>query len=127
MSPLTVEIIRRFLVVINVLFVAYLLGYATFQFLAVVTSVSKLHKGWLGEQLENRLPDDYYLPVSIIVPAYNESVPILGTIHSLMDLKYNIYEVIVVDDGSTDGMSDLLIKACKLHRVRRPIHRQVEC
>ncbi len=127
MSSLTIEAIRRILVVINILFVAYLLGYASFQFLAVVTSVSKLQKDWLGERLRNRLPDDYYLPVSIIVPAYNESVPILGTVHSLMDLDYNIYEVIVVDDGSTDGMSELLIEACKMHRVRRPIHRQVEC
>lgn len=45
-----------------------------------------------------------YTPsVSIIVPAYNEEVVIDGTIRNLLDLDYPDYEVIIVDDGSTDN------------------------
>ncbi len=42
-------------------------------------------------------------PVSIIVPAYNEGRIIKATIKSLLGLKYPRYEIIVVDDGSTDN------------------------
>ncbi len=40
--------------------------------------------------------------ISIIVPAYNEETTIASTIQSLQNLNYPDYEVIVVDDGSTD-------------------------
>ena len=41
-------------------------------------------------------------PVSIIVPAYNEGKVIVSAIESLLEMDYPHYEVIVVDDGSTD-------------------------
>jgi poly-beta-1,6 N-acetyl-D-glucosamine synthase len=40
--------------------------------------------------------------VSILVPAYNEGAVIQGSIRSLMMLDYPAYEVIVIDDGSSD-------------------------
>jgi len=40
--------------------------------------------------------------ISIVVPAYNEEVTISSCIQSLLDLDYPNYEIIVVDDGSTD-------------------------
>lgn len=41
-------------------------------------------------------------PVTIIVPAYNEGPVIQSAIRSLLDLDYPAYEILVVDDGSTD-------------------------
>jgi cellulose synthase/poly-beta-1,6-N-acetylglucosamine synthase-like glycosyltransferase len=40
--------------------------------------------------------------VSILVPAYNEEVGIVESVHSLLGLRYPEFEVIVIDDGSTD-------------------------
>ena len=40
--------------------------------------------------------------ISIVVPAYNEEATIRGCVQSLLGLNYAHYEVIVVDDGSTD-------------------------
>src|SRR4030042_881366 len=40
--------------------------------------------------------------ISIIVPAYNEEKTITATITSLQQLNYQNYEIIVIDDGSTD-------------------------
>lgn len=48
------------------------------------------------------------LPLSIIVPAYNESVVIGNTLHNLMHQTYPNYEIIVVNDGSTDKTMDVL-------------------
>jgi cellulose synthase/poly-beta-1,6-N-acetylglucosamine synthase-like glycosyltransferase/peptidoglycan/xylan/chitin deacetylase (PgdA/CDA1 family) len=47
-------------------------------------------------------------PVSIIVPAYNESVGIAAAVTSLASSRYGDLEVIVVDDGSTDGTADIV-------------------
>ncbi len=46
-------------------------------------------------------------PVSIIVPAYNEAAVIGQAIESLLRLDYPSFEVLVVDDGSTDGTAEV--------------------
>lgn len=48
--------------------------------------------------------------VSILVPAYQEAENVESTLHSLMELEYPHYEIIVVDDGSSD---DTFAKAHK--------------
>ena len=40
--------------------------------------------------------------VSILVPAYNEAVSIVDSLRSLLTLQYPYYEVVLVNDGSTD-------------------------
>lgn len=40
--------------------------------------------------------------VSVIVPAYNEEKSVAATLESLLSQNYNNYEVVLVDDGSTD-------------------------
>ena len=52
-----------------------------------------------------------YSPVSIIVPAYNEGRVIEAALESLLELDYPHYEIIVIDDGSTD---DTLANASRL-------------
>lgn len=47
--------------------------------------------------------DEGDLPmVSLVVPAYNEGLVIEAAVRSLFELDYPNYEIIVVDDGSTD-------------------------
>jgi len=41
--------------------------------------------------------------ISVVVPAYNEEVGIALTVGNLLHLDYMRYEVVVVNDGSTDG------------------------
>jgi len=46
--------------------------------------------------------DAFTPPVSIIVPAYNEGKLLAETVGALLKMDYPTYEIIVVDDGSTD-------------------------
>ncbi len=50
-------------------------------------------------------------PVSLIVPAYNEGLVIESALESLLELDYPHYEIIVIDDGSTD---DTLANASRM-------------
>src|SRR6185295_11539853 len=49
---------------------------------------------------------DVYPFVSIIVPAFNEVEVISASLSSLLELRYPYYEIIAVNDGSTDGTYD---------------------
>jgi len=54
-------------------------------------------------ELSQGEPPDVYPFVSIIVPAFNEAEVIQSSLSSLLELRYPYYEIIAVDDGSTDG------------------------
>lgn len=45
--------------------------------------------------------------VSVIIPAYNAAAFIEETIHSISCQSYTNWEVVIVDDGSTDGTSKI--------------------
>jgi glycosyltransferase involved in cell wall biosynthesis len=46
--------------------------------------------------------------VSVVVPAYNVAATIIETLHSIFNQTFRDFEIIVVDDGSTDGTPALL-------------------
>ena len=49
------------------------------------------------------------------------------TVTSLLNLDYKLYEIIVIDDGSKDKTSQILIDAFHMERVARPIRHLIQC
>jgi cellulose synthase/poly-beta-1,6-N-acetylglucosamine synthase-like glycosyltransferase/peptidoglycan/xylan/chitin deacetylase (PgdA/CDA1 family) len=56
-------------------------------------------------------------PVSVVVPAYNEREGIAAAVRSLAGGDHPVIEVVVVDDGSTDGTADV-VRGLRLPGVR---------
>ncbi len=64
-------------------------------------------------------------PVSIVIPAYNEVVGIVDSVRSMSLLKYPRIEIVIANDGSTDGTLEALIDAFKLEKVSIPYRAEV--
>jgi cellulose synthase/poly-beta-1,6-N-acetylglucosamine synthase-like glycosyltransferase/peptidoglycan/xylan/chitin deacetylase (PgdA/CDA1 family) len=70
-------------------------------------------------------PPDHpdFLPlVSVLIPAYNEEDVIVYTVNSVLESDYPKLEVIVVDDGSTDGTGEMLDEQFGRNPAVRVIH-----
>ncbi len=59
------------------------------------------------------------LPVSIIVPAFDEEKVIVASVRSLLGAHYPRFEVVIVNDGSSDATLEELRRAFGLVRVER--------
>lgn len=60
--------------------------------------------------------------ISILAPAYNEAETIVDSVRSLLSQRYPAFEIIVINDGSTDRTLDALKRAFSLE----PVHRDCE-
>ena len=112
---------------INWFFLIYLMIYATYLLLSVGVGAWDLYYANKMRAIKNEIKHDYYFPVSILVPAYNEEVTIVDSIESLLKLDYRLYEIIIVDDGSTDDTVAVLKKHFNMIKVNRPIRKKLAC
>ena len=58
-------------------------------------------------------------PVSVLLPAFNESAAIVESVASLLGLRYPEFEVIVVNDGSKDDTLQQVVEAYGLEPLDR--------
>lgn len=65
--------------------------------------------------------------LSVIAPAYNESRSIVDNIRTLLSLYYNNYEVVVVNDGSSDDSLEKIIEAYDLEKVNYYFDYRLPC
>ena len=56
-------------------------------------------------------------PISFLVPAYNEEKIILSTLYSLLQIEYTHFEVILINDGSTDATLETLKNVLDLKKI----------
>lgn len=84
------QAITVFLSGTSLFFLLYMLLYASYLFLSVTVGAWRLYHLDQMRKIKNELKHDYYFPVSILVPAYNEEVTILDSVQSLLDLDYRL-------------------------------------
>lgn len=64
--------------------------------------------------------------ISILAPAYNESATIIENIKALLAIRYNKFEVIVINDGSKDDSLEKVIKEFQLEKVDYAINHRLQ-
>jgi YaiO family outer membrane protein len=71
------------------------------------------------EDFQRLMQSDALPPITILVPAYNESATIESSVTAILTLEYRNYEVVVVNDGSKDDTMDRLRQAFDLYEIPR--------
>ena len=66
-------------------------------------------------------------PVSVLVPAYNEEGMVMISVRSVLAFDYPEFEVIIIDDGSTDRTFEVLERELDLEPFGYYERRIVEC
>jgi cellulose synthase/poly-beta-1,6-N-acetylglucosamine synthase-like glycosyltransferase len=101
-------------------FVGYVLLHAASSLLLAIASTWTRHRDrrwWIDHR--GLLADPDSPGVSVVVPARNEVDCVVQTVRSLRCAAYRTVEVVVVDDGSTDGTFAALDEAFALVPVER--------
>lgn len=121
---------KNILIFMNVLFMYYIFIYSIIFFISTIYSIINMNNYIVKRRFKNIIKiekDENYMPISVIVPAYNEEKTIINCIKSLKKLDYPIFEIIIVNDGSKDDTKKRIIEEFNLKKIERPIRRVVNC
>lgn len=109
---------------INIIFLVFtVVLFTMFSVMGYLSSKNSIHyrkKNSFGD-LSKVMASPLAPGITIIAPAYNEGLNIVENIRSLLSLKYVNYEIMVVNDGSTDDTLQKIIDAYELERVELKI------
>ena len=112
----------------GIIFVYFLAINSTYTLLILFALKDIIQHSYLSTTRSARrllLSDSYYKPVSVIVPAYNEAEVVSNSVKSLLNLHYPEFEIIVVNDGSSDETVAVLKRDFKLRPHTKPVRLQV--
>ena len=76
------------------------------------------------DRLDAAFETSHSKPMTLICPVHDEEAGVVASVNSLISLRYPEFQVVVVNDGSTDGTLERLIAAFRLrpsHRVLRQL------
>lgn len=107
---------------INYFFLIYIFVYAIIFFVATLSSMIYINDNIFKRVYSNNIKLkklENCLPISLLIPAYNEELTIINCIESAINLDYKRYEIIIINDGSTDDTSQLVIKTYGLIKISR--------
>ncbi len=87
------------------------------QMVMSFVKVRKDSKALMSNDYERYMYSDNLLPISLLIPAYNEEENVVQNIKSLMKMDYPNFEIIVVNDGSTDKTHEKIVEAFGLYQI----------
>jgi len=112
------------------LFLAYAICLMASYFVLSVISAVMLRKYMKKQSYTdyNQIISSPFAPgISVIAPAFNESVSIVENIRALVSLYYHDFEVIIVNDGSTDDTIEKVVQAYDLEKVNFAVPNYLSC
>jgi cellulose synthase/poly-beta-1,6-N-acetylglucosamine synthase-like glycosyltransferase len=121
---------KQLLYDLNLLFLAYFVFVNGFYLLLIVLSsrvVKRYGRICAMTEYDGIFGTTFYKPVSVIVPAHNEEATIAHTVLSALAVRYPELEVVVVNDGSTDGTLDELTRSFDLVPAPGTVRCDIPC
>lgn len=113
---------------VQVFFLLYFIGLNSVYILLNLVAISTL-KRYVDQHSLDDLPRPYSglePPISLLVPAHNEEATITASVHSLLQLEYPEYEVVVINDGSLDGTLQVMIREFRMVPFPEAYRKQIE-
>src|SRR5256885_14071873 len=95
----------------NLAILFYFLALNTFYALLLVLSIPEIWEQTRlaeDEDFQRLMQSDALPPITILVPAHNESATIEASVTAILTLEYRNFEVVVVNDGSKDDTLERL-------------------
>ena len=118
------------LIFYNIFVLFYFISINGFYLLLVLIS----YRGLQGQRMAERAADRYrpfrsefYKPLTVIIPAYNEEATIVETAYSALALRYPEFEIIIVNDGSKDHTLGVLEEKFNLEEYARDFSLDIPC
>lgn len=109
------------IIMINVFAFFYLTIIASIRFLQLMTVMNRARK-----QSKRKIVRENPKPITIIMPAYNESVIIKETVTNMLNLDYPNYKLLVINDGSQDNTLDVLKNEFDLYKSDKVYEEQIK-
>jgi cellulose synthase/poly-beta-1,6-N-acetylglucosamine synthase-like glycosyltransferase len=109
--------------ILQPVFLGYFVCYNGYMLLLIALSARQVRRRVAGhfiEDLDLIDQSDYTKPLTMVVPAFNEEVTIVDSVTNLIQCDYPRFEVVVVNDGSSDRTLEVLKQAFRLRRTDLP-------
>ena len=106
--------LRYFLEAIQWLFLGYFIVLNSIYLGLAFLAMFGLRRYMKGISAAERVYSHLQMPISLVVPAYNEAATITTSIRALLQLRYQHFEVIIVNDGSKDDTLAVIERDFKL-------------
>lgn len=110
------NIIRTYEIFISYYSVSYIIFYLLLAILSWV-AIKRYYKSKYFLLKEILVKSNHVVGVSIVAPAFNEETTIVYNVKSLLFQEYPKFEVVIINDGSTDSTLEKLIKEFSLVKV----------
>lgn len=111
-------------------FLVYAITIISAYFFLAFISVKELLRNYHTAKITNYdaiLSSPFAPLITVIAPAYNESLTIVENIKALLGLYYPSFEIIIVNDGSKDNTLQKTIDAYDLEKVPYAIDYKIPC
>ena len=111
--------ITGYFVFINIVYILMLL--------IAFNAIKKYSQHVQSMEMKNLFLSPFAKPISLLVPAYNEQATIVGSLKSILQLQYPAYEIILINDGSSDNTLEQLLNSFDLVKTKNVFRPQLPC
>lgn len=113
----------------NIILVYSMCIFSIYLVLAIISAFELRRKYLIGKvaNYDAILSSPFAPSISVIAPAYNESLTIVENVKALLALYYPNFEIVIINDGSKDETLEKVIAAFDLEKVPYVVDYKIPC